>query len=230
MASLVTAAGVRNQPVHHGPAPGIVAIVFAALFTASIIAGFIFTGNTPFPTPYTNVATIQYYFLTYGWLVKITAMLQFGAAVPLGIFTAAVTSRLKFLGVTASGVSIALFGGIASSIFLALSGLCSWVLAQPGIADDAAAMHAIQLLAFATGGVGHVAMLGLLIAGICIPSLFGRFLPRGLIIMGLILAVLAELSTLSMVLPAAFFLLPLACFPAFMWMIAAGFTLQKVKQ
>jgi hypothetical protein len=44
---------------------------------------------------------------------------------------------------------------------------------------------------------------------------------------GLILAVIGELSWLSMVVPAALFLIPLTRFPAFVWLIAAGFLLPK---
>jgi hypothetical protein len=44
---------------------------------------------------------------------------------------------------------------------------------------------------------------------------------------GLALAVIGELSALSLVIPQALFLIPLTRFPAFIWMIVAGFRLPK---
>lgn len=170
------------------------------------------------------------YFLQFRDALRISSFIQFGTAIPLGIFTAAITSRLRFLGVTASGVNIALFGGISAAVFMALSGLLGWVLSQPGIANDLSTMHAVRMLQFGSGGVAHIVMLGLLLAGVSVPSLFGRFLPRWLCWMGLIVAVIAELSVFSMIFPQVSFLLPLARLAAFVWLIIAGFKMVKGKQ
>jgi hypothetical protein len=129
--------------------------------------------------------------------------------------------------VNVAGVYIALFGGFASSILLAISALSSWALSQPGVANEIGAMRTLQLIGFATGGVGHVAMLGLLLAGVSVPALFLRLTPRWIAWLGLVLAATCELSTLSMVFPMASILLPLGRFPAFTWLIGMGFTLPK---
>src|SRR5450755_3932009 len=47
---------------------------------------------------------------------------------------------------------------ICSSVLLALSALAAWALSQPGIAEQAASLRVLQLLGFATGGVGYVAL------------------------------------------------------------------------
>jgi hypothetical protein len=47
---------------------------------------------------------------------------------------------------------------------------------------------------------------------------------------GLVIAALAELSSLSMVVPAAMYLLPLARFPGFVWLIAVGATLPTTRR
>ncbi|HZO88599.1 MAG TPA: hypothetical protein VFB38_09695 [Chthonomonadaceae bacterium] len=210
---------------HRGPSLGGLGIVFVALFIASQLVMGVMTGGTRFPTPYAPITAAQAYYLQHADAVRIAAFLQFGAAIPLGIFTATVTSRLNFWGMNVAGVSIALFGGFAASIFLAASALAGWALSQPGIAEQVGAMRTVQLLGFATGGVGHVVPLGLLLAGVTVPSAFARLLPRWLVYLGLILAAIAELSTLSLVLPQASFLLPLGRFPAFIWMIGVGFTM-----
>jgi hypothetical protein len=187
---------------HHGPHPGILAIIYTLLFILGLVS-------------YSVDA------------VRFNALFQFGAAIPLGLFTAAVTSRLSFLGVNATGVSIALYGGIAASILLILSGIVTWVLSQPGIAGDLPMMHALRLLGFGCGGVAYIVTFGLLMAGISVPCLFGGYTPRWLAWMGVILAGLAALSTLSMVIPQLSLLLPIVRFPGCIWMIGTGFTMRK---
>lgn len=214
--------------IHHGPHPGIVAIVYTLLFIAGIAVSIIMTHGAPFPLPYGPLEISQKYYQQFANAVNINSFLLFGSAIPLGIYTAAVTSRLKFLGVNVTGVSIALFGGIASSVFLAISGLSAWVLSQPGIADNLNTMHAVQLLGFAAGGVAHIVTLGLLIAGVSVTSLFGGYIPKWLAGAGLVLAAISELSALSLIFPQLSLLLPVR-FPVFLWMIGAGFTMTKRK-
>jgi hypothetical protein len=157
--------------------------------------------------------------------VRIAAFLQFGSAIPLGIFTATVVSRFQFLGVNVAGITIALFGGLAASFFLASSGLTLWVLSSPGVAELASNARVLQLLAFATGGPGHVVTLGLLLAGISLAGGVTRKLPRWVMWFGVGVATIAELSTLTLISNGAAVLLPLARFPAFVWMICVAFTL-----
>jgi hypothetical protein len=215
---------------HRGPAPGIVGIVFTVLFTLSLVVGALLAGGARFPTPYDPPEAIGAYFAQHASALRITAFLQFAAAIPLGIYTAAMTSRLRFHGITVAGVSIAEFGGFAAAFFLALAGLLEWVLAQPGVAGEASAARILYLLVFVTGGPGHVVPLGLLLAGISVPAAFTRLLPRWLVWLGLVTAVFAELATLSLVLiPAAFFI-PMGRFLGFVWLIGAGFALPATKR
>lgn len=207
---------------HRGPSLGALSLVYLALFLASLVV----LGMMRIPAnPYAPLAAAQAFYLHHADAVRLFTFLQFGSAIPLGLFTATVTSRLRFLGINVAGVSIALLGGVAASILLTLSALAGWTLSQPGVAEQAGALRAMQLLAFATGGVGYVATSGLLLAGVSVPCFFTRLVPRWLAWMGLIVAVLAEFSTLSMVFPQASFLLPLSRFSTFLWMIGVGFTL-----
>jgi len=100
-------------------------------------------------------------------------------------------------------VFIALFGGLAASFFLALSALTQWVLAQAGVAGSAGATRVLHWFAFATGGPGHVVPLGLLLAGISVTAGLTRRLPRWMMIFGLVVAAIAELSSFALVVPAA---------------------------
>jgi hypothetical protein len=65
----------------------------------------------------------------------------------------------------------------------------------------------------------------LLMAGISVPCLLGNYSPKWVAWLGLVLAGLAELSSLGLVFPSATLLFPLVRFPSFVWMIGMGFTL-----
>jgi hypothetical protein len=210
---------------HAGPPLALPAWVFAGLFLGSLVIGALLTGGTPPPLPFHATDTSLRYFVDHATSVRIAAFLQFAAAIPLGIFTATVVSRFQFLGVNVAGVTIALFGGLAASFFLAASGLILWVLSSPGVAEVASNARVLQLLAFATGGPGHVVPLGLLLAGISIAGGLTRKLPRWVMWFGIVLAIVAELSTLTLISEGAAFFLPLARFPAFIWMLCVAFTL-----
>jgi hypothetical protein len=54
-------------------------------------------------------------------------------------------------------------------------------------------------------------------------------IPRWLAFAGLILAAIAELSTLTLLLDGAAFLLPIARFLGFAWLIAVGFLLPQTR-
>jgi len=229
MTGPMTRVGTEADRYHRGPSLGALAIVYTALFAASLVAVAAMTGGAHYPTPYDPPELAQAYYARHANAVRIASFFLFGSAIPLGLFTATITSRLRFLGVTVAGVSIALFGGFAASILLALSGLTGWVLSQPGIAGETGTVRALQLFAFATGGPGHIVPLGLLLAGVSVPAGFFRLLPRWLVVLGLILAAIGELSALSLIWPLASFLLPLCRMPAFVWLIGAGFALPKAR-
>lgn len=211
--------------VHRSPPLGLLGGVFVGLFLAGFVVAATMTGGASYPTPYDPPEAARDFYGPHADVLRIVAFLQFGAAIPLGLFTATVVSRLRFLGLNVAGVTIALFGGFAASIMLAVSALTSWTMTQPGMADDLSTLRALQLLTFATGGPGHVVTLGLLLAGVSVPSAFARLMPRWLVWLGLIVAGVAELSSASLILPMAGVLLPLARFPALVWLVGAGLTL-----
>jgi hypothetical protein len=233
MATAVAHAPDRPAPtgpgaVHRSPPLGLLAVTFAALFIASQVVIATMTSGV-FPNPYDAPQAAQAFFGSYAEALRIVAFLQFGAAIPLGIFTATVVSRLRFLGLTVAGVTIAEFGGFTAAIMLALSGLIAWIMTQPGMVDDVSTLRALQLFGFATGGVGHVVGLGLLLAGMSVPAAFAKLMPRWLVGLGLVIAVIAEVSSVSLVFPIASPLLPLARFPALVWLIGAGFALPTAR-
>jgi hypothetical protein len=210
------------------PSPPLVAlgIVFTVLSIASILVVVLVHGPS-FPSPYASGTEIESYFTANPDAVRLSAFLRFGAAIPFALFAAVAVSRLQFLGVRAAGVMIALAGGFLGAGFLALSGLLGWVLARPDVLAQPALIRLLHDLVFMTGGVGHVVPLGLFLAGVSVTSGFLRLLPRWLVVLGIVLAVLAELSTFVLIFPAAAFLLPAVRIPGFIWMIAAGALLPR---
>ena len=222
-------ASVRTEStsLHSGPNPGLVATVFAGLFLASLVPVMLLVGKLPFPSPLQPPPEALAYVRAGSETdkIRLCAFLQFGSAVPLGIFTATMASRLRHPGATAAGVSIALFGGLAASFFMALSALLRWTIAQPDVTTDGPLTLALHFLIFAAGGPGYSVPLGLLVAGISVVAGFMRLLPRWLIVFGVILSITGELSALSLLLPKAQWLIPLTRFPGFIWLIAAGFKL-----
>jgi hypothetical protein len=208
---------------------GAVAIVFTVLFCVGLYPVTAFGGKPYFPGPWESPETIAAFFQLRPSAAMWCAFLQFGSAIPLGIFTAAVVSRLRFHGMRVAGVYIALFGGFGAALAVAASSLVMWAMAHPEVAQDAALTQALYYLGYGLGGPAYSVALGLLMAGVSVPVLLGRMTPRWIAILGLVLAVIGELSWLNLEVPQVLFLVPLTRFPGFVWMIAMGFALPATK-
>jgi hypothetical protein len=117
---------------HAGPRLGLVASVFVALFLAGLYPVTVFGGRPVFPGPGESADTITTFFRIRSSAVLLCAFFQFGAAIPLGIFTASAVSQLRFLGVRAAGAYIALFGGLATALNMMASASLLWATTDPG--------------------------------------------------------------------------------------------------
>lgn len=210
---------------HPSPPLGVLAIVFTALFLAGLYPVTVLGGRPYFPGPREPLSTIIAFFQARPRAVALCAFLHFGSSVTLGIFTASIVSRLRFLGVRAAGATIALFGGFGAAFAIACGSLLLWTMTQPGLAQNPAVTEALYYFSYAVGGPGYSVPLGLLLAGVSVPALLYRLVPRWIAALGLALAVCGGLSWLSLEIPRALFLIPLTRFPGFVWMIAVGFAL-----
>ena len=184
-----------------------------------------FTGG-----PFAPAEAIVDYYRLNGDAVRVQSFFLFGSSIPLGLYTATVVSRLNYLGIRAAGVTIGLYGGLGASYFLAYAGPMQWVLSRLELATSTEVIRALQDVAFITGGPAQTTLLGLLLAGVAIPSLFMGLLPRWISIFGLVLAVFGELSSLSLILPQATIFIPLARFLDFGWLILCGAYFPKYRQ
>ncbi|MFI6603214.1 hypothetical protein ACIBHX_43825 [Nonomuraea sp. NPDC050536] len=210
-----------------GPPLGILAVMFTALFVAGIGISTAMAGGVTFPSPFAEQAQILAYFADHRDAVQVSAFLQFAAAVPMAIYAATVSVRLRDLGIRAPGATIALAGGLLASGLLALCAMFGWALSRE---QAPAVVPVLQDLSFATGGTGHVVFLGLLVAGIAVPGWLAVLLPRAFALAGLVIAAIAELSTLTLLVSDAAFLLPVARFTGLAWLIAAGFMLPRTRK
>ncbi|MDP9864538.1 MULTISPECIES: hypothetical protein [Streptosporangium] len=212
-----------------GPPLGILAVVFTALFLGGIAVSTAMAGGATFPSPFGSPAEILAYFHDNQDAVRVSAFLQFAASVPMAVYAATASVRLRDLGIRAPGATIALAGGLLAAAMLALSALFVWTVSRPEVLAEPVVVRALQNLAFAAGGTGHVVFLGLLVAGIAVPGWLAGLLPRPLAFAGLAVAAVAELSTLTLLVPGAALLLPVARFTALAWLIAVGFLLPRTR-
>ena len=210
---------------HKGPPPGMVATVFVLVFLAGLYPVTALNGTPVFPGPWEPIGVIMEYFTARPSAVLLCAALHFGAAIPLGIFTATAVSRLRFLGVRAAGTDIALFGGFLTALTMMTASSVLWAMTYPEVAKDAAALQAAYRIQFALGGPGFSVPFGLLIAGVSATSWFYKFLPKWLLVIGFLIAATGELSWFDILFPKALRLIPLTRFPGFLWLVAAGFLL-----
>ncbi len=204
---------------HDGPSPALLAGLSIALLFGGLGVGVAIGGIMPLP--YGSSDAVLHYVRAEPLALHIIAVAVFGSSVLLAVYAATVCSRLRWLGVSGAGPSIALTGGTLAAGGLALTGLLGWMMSRPEIAGDAALVPALYLLTFLIGGPGHVVALGILIAGI---AAAGR-LPRATARAGIAIAALCELSTLVLAWTALGPMLPVARVAALSWLLVAGLRL-----
>jgi hypothetical protein len=98
-------------------------------------------------------------------------------------------------------------------------------MAQTGITQDASLVRALYYLQSAFGSTGYAVPMGLLLAGISIPAGLMKLLPKWVVGLGIVVAIISELTWFTMIVPNLGFLVPLTRFPGFVWLIAVGFLL-----
>jgi hypothetical protein len=219
--SSVNTNGAVARPPQAGPPLAPLAAISLVLLLAGLVVGVALAGGV-MPLPYGSATEIQNYVAgNHGAAVAI-AVGTFGSSIPLAIYAATASARLRQLGITAPGATIALAGGLLASAGLALSSLTAWTLSRPEVTSDPTLVRALYYLTYLTGGPWHVVTLGLLIAGIAVPGLIVGLVPRAVAWAGLVIAGVAELTTLVLIWPGLSPLLPVARFTGLVWLIVAG--------
>jgi hypothetical protein len=194
-------------------------VISLVLLLGGLAVGVALGGMMPLPF---DAAAVQDYVSSQHGAAQAIAVGVFASSVPLAIYAATASARLRQLGVTAPGATIALAGGILAAGGLGLSGLLAWTLSRPEVTSYVSLVRGLYYLTFLTGGPWHVVMLGLLLAGIAVPSLILELLPKPVAWAGLVIAVVAEVTTLVLIWPGLSVLLPIARFTGLIWLIVAG--------
>src|SRR6201995_1881279 len=145
---------VRRQGRQGGPPLMLVPSICIALPFGGLAIGVALGGVMPLPCG--PAAAVQEYVRAQPVAVQVMAVAVFGSSVPLAIYAATASARLRQLGVTAPGATIALAGGILAAGALGLSGLVTWTLSRPEVSGANALVRALYYLVFLTGGPAHI--------------------------------------------------------------------------
>ncbi|MGE2817739.1 hypothetical protein ACQI5H_21750 [Mycobacterium heidelbergense] len=211
-------------------APGRTALSGLALLCAGLLFGGVAAGvalGGVLPLPYGPMGAVVAYARAKPVALQVIATAVFASSVPLAIYAAMVAARLRHLGVARPAAAIALTGGTLAAGTLGLTALLGWTLSRPEVSADAALVRAIYFLAFLIGGPGHLVALGLLVAGVAVPSRARRLLPGPLASAGLAVAALAEVTALVLAWPELGVILPIARVAALVWLVPAGLQLGR---
>jgi hypothetical protein len=212
---------------HRGPHPGILAILYTTLFCIGLYPVTAMYKQPYWPGPWELPSTIVPYFQGYGQRVLFCIVLQLGAFICFGLYSVTVVSQLRFLGATAAGTTIAMFGGLLVVADAFAGTMAMWTLLHPGVIEHPPIVLALYYLGYALGGPGFSVPMGLFLAGVSITAGFMKLLPKWLVFFGVFLAIAGELSWLHLAFAKLLFLIPLVRFPGFIWLIATGFLLPR---
>ena len=221
----VAASVTRDQ----SPPLMMLGIIYALLFNAGLLAVSPLFASGSFPVPSSSAERIVSFFRENGRQIAIASALQFGSAIPLGLFTATLANRLRFLRIRAAGVNIALFGGWTTAALMLVTTSVMWTTSSVATVASDDLLLALYRLHMALGGPGFAVPFGLLLAGIAVTGGLSRSLPSWFAILGVVLAVIGELSWLFLITPRALPLIPLVRFPGFPWLIATAWLLPNTR-
>ena len=107
-------ADTNDRPSQSGPPLAPLAAISLGLLLAGLVVGVVLAGGV-MPLPYGAGTRIQDYVAGNHAAAVAMAVGTFGSSIPLAIFAATASARLRQLGITAPGATIALAGGLLAS-------------------------------------------------------------------------------------------------------------------
>lgn len=200
-------------------------VFFAAFFITGLILGGVLASG-PLPLPGAPAADVARYFTESRTAVLVSGLFQVLSAISLFVFVAPVAAFVRRIaGERRALVGTISVGGALAAVFLLVSAVLGWVLALTAAGLGLELVATLRDLNFLSGGVAHVASLGLFVGAGSIAALRARALPRWILWLGIVAAALSILSLASLVFFPATILLPLGRLLSFIWSIAAGLVL-----
>jgi len=218
---------MKATPRFRGPSLILLATVHILVFVAGLVAAAALRHGASFVTPFAPAEQVRLFFAQSPTAVRVSNFFLFASAVPFGIFAVTTVSRLRFMGVRAAGTNITLLGGLTATMALILSGITGWVLSVPEVSASAQLAKAIFFLCFLLGGAVYSVGFGLLAAGVSVTSYFMRLIPRWMVVLGMLLAITGELSSLSLIAYPANFFIPITRYLGLIWMVSIALALTK---
>jgi hypothetical protein len=218
---------MKTTPRFRGPSLILLATVHILVFVAGLVASAALRHGATYVTPFAPAEQVRLFFAESPTAVRVSNFFLFASAVPFGIFAVTVVSRLRFMGVRAAGTNITFLGGLTATIALILSGIMGWVLSVPEVSASAQVVKAIFFLCFLFGGTVYAVGFGLLAAGVSVTSYFMRLLPRWMVVLGMLVAITGELSSLSLIAYPANFFIPITRYLGLIWMVSVAIALTK---
>lgn len=190
-------------------------------------AGLTIAGAATYPAvrPTDDAGTVLATLQASPVMATLSAVFLVAVSAPLAVWTATAAHRLQTLGARVAGPLIGLAGGILAAGSLAVSGLVAWTASSAVSLGDAVLVRALSTMSFAFGGVGFALGSALLLAGIAVPALILRLVPRWLAIAGLVVAVAGAVSVVSLAVPALSPLLPVVRFGGLLVLIGLSIAL-----
>ncbi len=218
---------MKATPRFRGPSLILLATVHILVFVAGLVAAAMLRHGASYVTPFAPAEQMRLFFAQSPTAVRVSNFFLFASAVPFGIFAVTIVSRLRFMGVRAAGTNITFLGGLTATFALILSGIMGWVLSVPEVSASAQVVKAIFFLCFLFGGTVYAVGFGLLAAGVSVTSYFMRLLPRWMVVLGMLLAMTGELSSLSLIAYPANFFIPITRYLGLIWMVSVAVALTR---
>jgi hypothetical protein len=203
-------------------------LAIPTLAFAALTLGYVVVGRST-PHPDATGAAVLAYTTTHAGTAQLGSFLLLASAVPLTVAAAVAYRRLRALGITAPGSAIAFAGGLLAAAALCLGAAATWAGARLTASAGPDLARAVADLGFLSAGPGYAVMFGLLVAGIAVPALLARLLPRWLSGLGLAIAGAAALASLTPVVSGFAYLLPVVRFGGLLWLVAAAFLLPRTR-
>jgi hypothetical protein len=199
-----------------GPPLWIPALSFAGLTVAGAVIG---AGG---PRPDSAPGDVLAYAVANPVLAAVGAALLLGTAFPLVVFAATALTRYRRLGVAAPGPMMGFAGAVLAAASVSLSALFSWAAVQSAPLGDPTLAKVLSQLWFATGAFGFAAPMGLLVLGLAVPAVIMKLLPAWLAWAGMVIGVLALLSTFGLITSALYPLIPVGRFGGLLFLLAVA--------
>jgi hypothetical protein len=199
-----------------GPPLLVPALSFAGLTVAGAIIG------AAGPRPDSAPDAVLAYAVANPVLAAVGAALLFGTAFPLVVFAATAVTRYRKLGVSAPGPMMGFAGAVLAAASVSLSALFGWAAVQTAPLGDPAIATTLSQLWFATGAFGFAAPMGLLVLGLAVPAVVMKFLPGWLAWAGMVIGVLALLSTFGLITSVLYPLIPVGRFGGLLFLLAVA--------